>query len=76
MSALAILALVGMVGLALLLLAGRCVYAQIEADRQAEIARTLSAQRQAEACINRMAASAIHQMIDTAHRNRIDLPLQ
>jgi len=76
MSLIEVLALAALVGLVLLLLTGRCIYAQIEADRQAEIARTRHAQRQYEARINRMAASAIHQMIEAAHRNRIDPPPQ
>jgi len=76
MSVVAVFALVALVGLVLLLLAGRCMYAQIEADRQAEIARTRRAQYQDEARINRMAASAIHQMIDAAHRNRVNPPPQ
>lgn len=76
MSVIAVLALAALVGLVLPLLTGHCRYAQIEADRQAEIARMRREQRQAEARINQMAASAIHQMIDAAHRNRIDPPPQ
>lgn len=55
MSVIAVLALAALVGLVLLLLTGRCMYAQIEADRRAEMARMRREQRQAEARINRMA---------------------
>ncbi|GAA2393505.1 hypothetical protein [Gordonia cholesterolivorans] len=76
MSVVAILAVLALTVFIVLLIGARHAFVQIEADRRAEMARMRQAQRQAEARINRMAASAIHQMIDAAHRNHINPPPQ
>jgi len=52
----------------------RCRLARYEADRRAEIAQAARARRLAEGRINRLAQSALEQMIEAAQRDRFNPP--
>lgn len=74
MNTLVVLVLIAAVVLVLYWAWRRWRIARYEADRRAEIVQAAQARRLAELRINRMAQSALEQMIEVAQRDRFNPP--